>query len=358
MSCCLKSSYRTQNGCRLSAFHDLFLSPSQSFDAERDGVRVDAVMRSGHRAIKDWRFDADEVILVPDKRNIAKILLPSLWVLSLALSSCGNKPREGCEPENDPFENGNNITLTEPLLTATPQDPATVEAVWLSGPHAETYVIAEDMTNISCAQCHSPLNWNPSSGEVTVSWTDGQTGMVHPSPLIGEVDWQNIGCVVCHRGEKDQIQGEIAWFDPISMDEYADVESSTALCQKCHRAGEIDGHHSISLEGSHSELLCTDCHDPHNTSATCSSAGCHEPFAAECESIKTHDKPHSQVTCSACHDGEEPQIEWNEELQAWDTFRSGSIGIPMEHEPYTSHNIVRDVDCDRCHAPGDHPWDP
>jgi hypothetical protein len=291
-------------------------------------------------------------------RKFVWIVISLMLTLSLSLSACGSRSKDGCEEESNSPEKGNYSTPVEPLLTATPQDPLLIEALWQDGPHADTHVVAKDNTNNSCARCHSPLNWIPISEEMPASWTASQIEISLPTPLIAKLDWSNVGCIVCHPGEKDQIAGNFAWLEIAPQGIYSEVDTSTSLCQKCHLAGDVEGHYSISVKGSHSEFLCTDCHDAHDTTATCNSAGCHEPFAAECESIETHDKPHAEVTCSACHDGGEPEIEWNDVLQAWDTFNSTSEGNSGESKPYTSHNIVMEVDCDRCHAPGDHPWDP
>jgi hypothetical protein len=299
-----------------------------------------------------------EVIFMGVRRNFVWVVVIIMLALALILSHCGKGPREGCDPESTTSKDGIQSTFIAPLFTETPQDPVSVEAIWQEGPHADTYVVAEDQTNNSCAKCHSPMNWNPTSEELLTSGMGNQIEIDLTTPLTDEVEWNKVGCAVCHPGEKDQIKGDFAWLESAPTGDYSEVDSSTALCQKCHLLEEVEGHHSLYVEGSHSEFVCTDCHDAHSTAATCSSAGCHEPFAAECESIETHDKPHAEVTCSACHDCGEPQIKWNEEHQAWDTFRLSSEGNPMEYKPYTSHNLALEVDCDRCHAPGDHPWDP
>jgi hypothetical protein len=299
-----------------------------------------------------------EVIVAGSRRNAVWVVVIPMLALALTLSHCGKGPREGCDSESTKSKGGIQSTLIAPLFTATPQDPVSVEAIWQAGPHAATYVVAEDQTSNSCAKYHSPLNWIPTSEELPVNWTASQINFSPPTSPTDEVEWNNVSCIVCHPGEKDQIKGDFAWLESAPTGEYSEVDSSTVLCQKCLLSEEVKGHHSLHVEGSHSEFVCTDCHDAHDTSATCSSTGCHEPFGLECESIETHDKPHAEVTCSVCHDNGEPQIKWNEELQAWDTFYSSSEGNPMEHEPYTSHNLVLEVDCDRCHAPGDHSWDP
>jgi hypothetical protein len=299
-----------------------------------------------------------EVIFMGLRRNSHWVVVITTLVLALALSHCGKGPREGCDSEGTTSKDRIQSTHIAPLFTETPQDPVSVETIWGASPHAATYVVAREKTNNACAKCHSPLNWTPISKEIPDSGIDTQIDTDPTTTLIAETEWQDIGCSVCHPDEKNNIKGDIAWLESALTGEYSEVDSSTALCQKCHLAEEVEGHYSLYVEGSHSEFLCTDCHDPHSTAATCSSIACHEPFAAECEKIETHDKPHAEVSCSACHDNGEPQIKWNEEHQAWDTFRLSLRGNPMEYEPYTSHNLALEVDCDRCHAPGDHPWDP
>jgi hypothetical protein len=292
------------------------------------------------------------------RRNSGWGVVFTMLALALTLSNCVKRPREGCDSESTTPEDGVRSTLVAPLFTATPQNPVSIEALWQEGPHADTYVVAEDKTNNSCARCHSPVNWTPSSEELPASWKVSQIDISPPTPLIAEVEWRNVGCDICHPGEKDQIRGEFAWLEIAPTGGYSDVDTSTVLCQKCHLAENVEGHESVIVESSHADLFCTDCHDAHSITATCSSADCHEPFADECESIETHDKPHSEVTCSACHDGGESKINWNEDLGKWDTFRSEGNEIEDEFKPFTSHNIVLEVNCDRCHEPGNHPWDP
>lgn len=285
-------------------------------------------------------------------------LLAILLTMALTLSCCGGRSSEGCEVERSAPQDNNSSSFAEPHKAVISQDPDVIETVWEAGPHADTYVVSMDNTNSSCARCHSPMNWTPTSEEIPASWTarliDTETGPL----LISKMEWANVDCQICHNVEKGQIIGEIAWLEIAPQGIYSEVDTSTALCQKCHLAEGVEGHEAVMVESSHADFLCADCHDAHSTIASCSSAGCHEPFAEECESIETHDKPHSEVTCNACHDGGESKIDWNEELGKWDTFLSEGNAITDEFKPFTSHNVVLEVNCDRCHAPGDHPWDP
>jgi hypothetical protein len=174
--------------------------------------------------------------------------------------------------------------------------------------------------------------------------------------LISEQEWQDIGCEVCHPGEPNQISGEIAFLDLDSPDGYLKVSSVKILCDQCHLATDIEGHNSTIVMGTHTEMGCADCHDPHTGAASCTASGCHQTFAEECDPIHTHDKPHREVTCSACHDAQDLKIDWNEDLHAWDTFFPQDEGTPDDYRPHTSHFLLLAVDCDRCHEPGNHPW--
>lgn len=68
-----------------------------------------------------------------------------------------------------------------------------------------------------------------------------------------------------------------------------------------------------------------------------------------------HDAYHQAVTCAACHDGSGLEVGPDEEMGRWFTFLP-STSIPNgSHFAFTSHNIVLEVDCSRCHFAGN-PW--
>ncbi|HEY45439.1 MAG TPA: hypothetical protein G4O14_01500 [Anaerolineae bacterium] len=278
-------------------------------------------------------------------------------VMLLTVTSCQGK-REGCE-EQDPNLQGNLTGNTVALLhTATPQDPETIRVIWETGPHADTYVISEENTNSTCAHCHAPMNWNPTLENSAESSSGNSAESASTPNFVSEGDWSHVGCRVCHNTENEQTESDLVWLENPSQQEYIKVDSSTALCEKCHLAAEVDEHESVIVEGSHTDFQCTDCHDAHDGTASCSASGCHEPFAQECERIQTHDKPHLETSCSACHDAGEPKIAWNEVDGVWDTFFPFREDSTDEIKPYTSHNIILEVPCERCHAPGNHPWGP
>ena len=70
--------------------------------------------------------------------------------------------------------------------------------------------------------------------------------------------------------------------------------------------------------------------------------------------IAGHDEDHTQVSCSACHDADGLEIDYVEDLGIWTTLIAAGDGNDLR--PYTSHNIVLESPCDRCHFPGN-PWD-
>lgn len=225
---------------------------------------------------------------------------------------------------------------------------------WQQGVHAQTYTAGE---NSSCARCHAPLEWVPVLSERSQAWLElGLAGVGEPFH-IPEAAWSNVSCEICHAQRMDEIDGEISWLAIPPLGLYEDVSSPRQLCSKCHVSEVEDGHTPLVYGGVHEDLGCSDCHDAHDGSASCGSR-CHQPFAMECTQIETHDKPHSDVTCSGCHDGMDFAIGWNEERARWDTFTGGDPRVNREARPFTSHYIVLEVDCERCHAPGDHPWDP
>jgi hypothetical protein len=172
-----------------------------------------------------------------------------------------------------------------------------------------------------------------------------------PPPFTSEADWIVVECKVCHKFKRDKIEPGFAWLEIAPIEEYAEVSSATELCDKCHLAAEIDGHASVVISGDHPGFLCTDCHDAHDTTATCSTSGCHEnTFEA---SVPGHDEDHTMVACNTCHDGGGMEIGILEDSGTWFTFLSdGEANLT----PFASHNIVLAAPCERCHFP-ENPWE-
>lgn len=113
---------------------------------------------------------------------------------------------------------------------------------------------------------------------------------------------------------------------------------------------------SLVLEGVHAELSFSECHDADDGSATCGISRAINPSQRNAWPM-TQDNPHSVVTCSGCHDRPGLPTGWNEEQEKGDAFIGGDPQLDDEARPFSSNFLVLAVDCGRCHAPGDHPWD-
>lgn len=280
----------------------------------------------------------------------AGVLVVMLVLSGVVVSAC--EQAADCEIEVHSVDG----EVPLPLPSSTPQPPEFIQAKWESGPHANTYVTDEGGLNGACARCHAPLNWIPASDEIPPSWTASEVEVGLPVDSLAEGEWSAIACKVCHREEVDQISGDIAWLEVAPLGEYSQVNSPTELCEKCHLAGDVDGHVSVVVEGSHVDFACTDCHDSHDASASCSGSGCHEPFTAECKTIDGHTQPHADSTCGACHDAGGLLIARDEERGMWQTFVPVAGSSGEEIRPFVSHNLSLEVPCERCHEPGNHPW--
>jgi len=278
---------------------------------------------------------------------------PGLILACAFLAGCGSKARPECAADVVPAEGNAGITDLMIDATAIPLDPDQVQILWEAGPHAHSQVFENATQDVSCARCHAPESWTPAAREVPASWSQAGVSLASLTASAQPV-WSPVGCAVCHSGDPEMIEGEIAWLDVPPALVYSAVETSNELCEKCHLAGDVENHLSAVVSGSHLDMTCTDCHDPHDTTASCSGAGCHEIFALECEPIETHDKPHMEASCAACHDADGLAISWNESDQVWDTVIPASTA--SGYRTYTSHALILEVACERCHEPGNHPW--
>jgi hypothetical protein len=271
-----------------------------------------------------------------------------------------NEPDDA--PTNQPGDNSVDqpddtpVEVEQPSVEeADPSDPQMILASWEGSPHADTFILDEEGNNNTCARCHAPVVWLPSMDDVPESCLVCKFELTDPPPLIPENEWVTIECNICHEvDKKGNVEPEYAWLEIAQIDEYAEVESATVLCQKCHAEVELSGHAVPKLGGAHADYVCTDCHDAHDTQASCSTAGCHEDVLDPEKAIQGHDTDHQQVSCVACHDVGEMDVDLDEELGIWTTYIIDSFG-EGEKVPLISHNTLLQAPCERCHY-ADNPW--
>lgn len=290
------------------------------------------------------------------RRVHTSLLLILALGLGISLSSCDGSgdtaPGQATQPgstspgaTSDPSDPG-----TTPPTEAAADDPDLIQAKWESSSHANTFVVTEGGVNSKCARCHAPFNFIPTMDDMPESCATCKFEVDPPPPFTSEADWIDIECKVCHKFKRDKIEPGFAWLEIAPIEEYAEVSTSTELCDKCHLAEEVEDHFSVFVMGDHSGYLCTDCHDAHDTTATCSNSGCHEG-TLEAE-LPGHDDAHTAVSCMACHDSGEMEIGILEDTGTWFTFLLETEGGLI---PAASHNILLEAPCERCHFE-ENPW--
>jgi hypothetical protein len=257
-------------------------------------------------------------------------------------------------PESN--SSGEPAAPTSPAADAEP-DLEAIQAAWQSSPHANTFVEDAAGQNNSCAQCHAPFDWLPSMETLPESCFACKFELEDPPSYIPEDAWAHIPCTICHPVDRDDnILPEIAWLEIPILGEYAEVASATELCLKCHAPNEIPGHGRIELVSAHADYQCTGCHAAHTTATYCASEACHSDVINPETPIPGHDEDHQVVSCVACHDGSGMEVGPDEESGMWTTFTtSASAETELVDFAFTSHNIVLESSCERCHF-ADNPW--
>lgn len=290
------------------------------------------------------------------------VIIGSLVLLILlAFSGCKSDSAKPAAPEESqtvqqpdrPGQEtiGKATTAPDSSVPAGETDIASITSTWQSSPHANTFVLDDEGQNNSCARCHAPVNWSPTIADIPESCFACKFELKEPAPLVPENAWANISCNVCHKvDKKGNIQPEYAWLEIAALEQYAEVASPTELCLKCHAPVDIPNHGSVTVSGAHAGFECIQCHSTHSTAASCDAAGCHGDAA-----IPVHDTYHQAVTCAACHDGSGMEVGQDEEMGFWLTFQPSATGADGDHFAFTSHQLVREVDCSRCHFSGN-PW--
>lgn len=293
------------------------------------------------------------------KQKSLKLIIVAFLFL---LAACGGGNDASSSQSNDNStannqssqSNGNNQNDQDENIVEDPL--VAIEMAWESSAHASTFVLDKNGENNDCAQCHSPQNWMPSMDSIPEGCLTCKFEIADPIPLVEEHEWTNIPCMTCHKlDKKDNVEPDIYWLEIAQIEQYAEVETSTELCQMCHQAKSgIDRHPGTQVAGAHADYDCDDCHDPHAATTSCSSAECHSTFGMEAEPVAGHDDDHQMVACVACHDGGGmfvgPPI--SDEQSEWTTFSSDK----EDAYPVYSHNLVLEAACGRCHY-SDNPWD-
>jgi len=231
---------------------------------------------------------------------------------------------------------------------------------WQKSPHAHTYDL-EKGPNTYCARCHSPRNWDAQAtiGKppncVSCKFPFEDEPRISPdNPLVSRSEWQDIRCNVCHRMQDGVAGTEVVWWEQ-EAGSYKEVADNTMLCQKCHTNTDVLRHRRGVGQPAHPDFECTSCHDAHSTRADCRAEGCHPGLATDVPEVM-HDSAHDSLSCVACHDAQGLEVGPLEDGTVWVTWRTTELLGRSTTEPYQSHAITREVDCQRCHHAGN-PWE-
>lgn len=270
-----------------------------------------------------------------------------LFVFSAACQNRANPESVAISPPGEEKQPGENIPVS--VASERVSDPDQIQMLWESSPHSDTFVAGDAGKNSDCARCHSPVQWIPTMDDLPSSCFTCKFTVEEPPPVIPVEEWTHVGCDVCHEVKKGVVSREYAWLEIAAIGEYAQLDTTSELCLKCHVGVEVVGHQAIELAGVHIDLTCTHCHDPHSTQASCGASGCHEDvFSSE---TAGHSEEHRRIACAVCHDGHGLEVGINEE-GVWETYKTIEAGGEIITRPAASHEIVRVSSCDRCHYPG------
>jgi hypothetical protein len=245
-------------------------------------------------------------------------------------------------------------------------DAQQIQQLWETSAHASAFVVDDQGKNNSCAQCHAPINWKPTIDDIPETCLVCKFELETPPPFISENDWMHVPCLVCHEEDKKGIiQAEYTWLEIPALEEYASVETPTELCLKCHETtSKAPEHGTVVVGGDHAGMQCTECHQPHSSTTSCDSADCHPDVFTSTDSVIGHDEEHQDVFCAACHDSAGWEVGPDEELGYWMTYSPWTFEIKVGEAdtivntgivPFTSHEIVLEVNCERCHF-SENPW--
>ena len=283
-------------------------------------------------------------------------ILITLGVIACMFAGCSQNDSTTNQTSAQPNQtepNGNQPVENSVEEEQTPPTNEEIERAWQNSAHANTYLVDDDGQNNTCAQCHAPIDWQPSMDTIPETCFTCKFELKDPPPYIEEADWHSIPCNVCHElNKRDEVQPEYKWLEIAAIDEYAEVESTTELCQKCHTAAEpLEGHVWVSTAGMHQDRSCTDCHNPHDSSASCTN--CHTDLDFSTSETAGHDQDHVNISCVVCHDGSGLAVGLNDETNLWEL----TVETPRRRlGTSNTHNIVLEAQCSRCHF-ADNPWE-
>lgn len=297
-------------------------------------------------------------VTIPSNLFAILLVLLGMVVLVAACQTSENVPSPA-PPAGQTVPPGEQTPETDQPAPA-PADPELINTQWFTSAHAGSFVTDPKGANNSCAQCHAPVQWQPTLADLPESCFTCKFELSEPPPYIAETDWQSIPCKVCHEADKKgNPQPAISWLEIAALDEYTPVQNSSELCLKCHGLVKAREHAAVEVGGAHADMLCSDCHNAHDLTASCGQSGCHKSLEDPGKVVPGHDEDHSQVACAACHDGSGMQVGPLETTGTWTTFAPWTIELEAATEsgeiPFTSHNTVLDVVCERCHFQ-DNPW--
>lgn len=243
---------------------------------------------------------------------------------------------------------------TESPRVATEEELQLAYAEWSASRHADTYDDGIG-ANTTCARCKSPLNWDPENKaqeEALDCYScKREPGEARPdltgSELVEQVDWMSIGCEVCHQPIGTSYAVEISFWDQANRT-YISVEDTNELCAKCH-----EGLHGFEVMGeqeaspAHNQWECTQCHGVHGAPSDCTD--CHDPQTGA--GAPEHAR-HPSVNCTACHDAGKLGIWLEDDPTSKHYMQFVSIRFAHTMTAWPSHNLSTEVDCVRCHHPG------
>lgn len=270
--------------------------------------------------------------------------------------------------------------------------------------------------SMACTKCHTAAKFQAfatsehrtiphqrGAKEVKLTGTDGKEYLANEAFIPADCNRCHLSCGTCHfdsqikqkksgdptelwtkyDAESDKAKSDLTEY---GMDWTANVRShkfrtaqeltnSIAVCQSCH-IGYYQGDKSIAAinisgmgvrrhpqvqelqlsgaRGVHETLqVCTDCHRGlHEMSLKTTEHGKRVGGDVQCADCHRAEQrklgKHTKVNCVACHDTELPTVQIDSETKTVEP-------VALKHklsESWPSHNLTREVKCEKCHFAG------